>query len=68
MFNRRPRFLHACRECRRLFEDASVKDVPRWMMANLDAEFRPDFDMVWDRKEKWEPPTNDGRTAGGPAR
>ncbi len=68
MFNRRPRFLHACRECRRSFEDASVKDVPRWMMANLDAEVRPDFDMVWDRKEKWEPPTNDGRIAVGPAR
>ena len=68
MLNRRPRFLHACRKCRRLFEDASVKDVARWMMANLDAEFLPDFNMVWDRTEKWEPPTSDGRTAGCPAR
>ena len=56
MFNRRPFFIHVCGKCRRLFEDRSVKDVPRWMVANLDADVLPDYDMVWDRTKKWEPP------------
>jgi len=56
MFNRRPLFIHVCGRCRRVFEDNSVTDVPRWMVANLDAEVLPDFDMVWDRTRKWEPP------------
>jgi hypothetical protein len=47
MFNRRPLFVHACGRCRMVFEDRSVKDVPRWMVANLDAEVWPGFDMVW---------------------
>ena len=57
MFNRYPRFNHICRECGRMFEDESVRDVPTWMVMNLDAEVLPDFDMVWDRLKKWEPPT-----------
>jgi hypothetical protein len=56
MFNRYPSFLHACGECRRLFEDDSVKDVAGWMVANLDADVLPAYDMVWDRPRKWEPP------------
>lgn len=56
MFNRCPRFLHVCGKCWRMFEDNSVTDVPRWMVANLDAQVWPDYDMVWDRKRKWEPP------------
>jgi len=50
MLNRYPRFLHVCPECRRLFEDHSVRDVPRWMVANLDAEVQPDCIMMWDRR------------------
>ena len=56
MFNRRPSFIHTCGRCRRLFGDRSVKDMPRWMVANLDADVLPDYDMVWDRTKKWEPP------------
>jgi hypothetical protein len=56
MFNRRPLFSHAFGKCRRLFEDRSVKDVSRWMVANLDADVLPDYDMVWDRTRKWEQP------------
>lgn len=56
MFNRRPLFMHVCGRCQRLFEEQSVKDVPNWMLANLDAEFLPDFDMVWDRMREWKPP------------
>lgn len=56
MFNRRPLFIHVCGRCRRLFEDNSVTDVPSWMVANLDAEVLPDYDTVWDRTRKWEPP------------
>jgi hypothetical protein len=56
MLNRRPLFVHTCGECRSLFEDRSVNDVPRWIVANLDAEVWPDYDMVWDRTRTWEPP------------
>jgi hypothetical protein len=56
MFNRRALFIHVCRECQRSFEDRSDKDVPRWLVANLDALVWPDFDMVWDRTREWEPP------------
>ena len=59
MFNRRPFFIHVCGRCRKLFEDRSAKDVPRWMVANLDAEVLPDFDMVWGNQVKWEPPLSD---------
>jgi len=59
MFNRRPFFIHVCGKCRRLFEDRSVKDVPRWMVANLDAEVWPGFDMVWGNQVKWKPPLSD---------
>ena len=55
--NRYPRFVHVCGKCRRSFEDGSVKNVPRWLAANLDAGVLPDFDMMWNRKVKWEPPT-----------
>jgi hypothetical protein len=58
MFNRRPLFIHVCGRCRRLFEENSVTDVPRWMVANLDAEVLPDYDMVWDRIREWEPPNS----------
>jgi len=59
MFNRRPLFIHVCGRCRRLFEDRSVTDVPRWMVANLDAEVWPVFDMVWGNLVKWKPPLSD---------
>jgi hypothetical protein len=63
MFNRRPLFIHVCGKCRRLFEDRSVRDVPRWMVANLDAEVWPDFDMVWGNQVKWKPPLSDQGSA-----
>jgi hypothetical protein len=65
MFNRRTLFIHVCGRCRRLFEDNSVTDVPRWIVANLDAGVLPDYDMVWDRTRGWEPPLDD--LAAGPA-
>ena len=59
MFNRRPFFIHACWRCRRLFEDRSVTDVSRWLVANLDTGVWPDYDMVWDRTREWEPPRSE---------
>jgi hypothetical protein len=53
MFNRCPKFIHVCGKCRRSFEDTSVRDVRKWMVASLDAEVLPDHDMVWDRAVKW---------------
>ena len=55
MFNRYPLFVQVCGNCRRSFRDESVKDVGGWMTTNLDAEVRPDFVMMWDRRVKWEP-------------
>jgi len=50
MFNRTPRFVHVCSKCQRSFRDESVNDVSQWVVANLDAELRPDYEMVWDRR------------------
>jgi hypothetical protein len=55
MFNRKPSFVHVCGECCRSFRDESIRDVAGWMKANLDAEARPDFEMVWNRRVKLEP-------------
>ncbi len=52
LLNRSAKFVHVCGTCRRSFRDDSVKDVPGWMAANLDAEVRPDYEMVWDRRVK----------------
>jgi hypothetical protein len=30
--------------------------TPPWMVANLDADALPDFDMMWDQRKKWVPP------------
>jgi len=54
MLNRSAKFIHVCGACRRSFRDDSVKDVPAWVEANLEAEFRPDSEMVWDRRVKRE--------------
>jgi hypothetical protein len=64
MFNRRPLIVHACGRCRRLFEDRSVKDVSRWMVANLDAEVWPVYDMMWGNTVRWKPPEPGGAVAG----
>lgn len=54
VFNRCGFVEHVCRECRRSFRDESV-DVKAWIMANLDAEVWPGFEMVWGKRVKWEP-------------
>jgi hypothetical protein len=54
MFNRSPSSFHVCGACRRSFVDSSVKDVGRWIVANLDAKVRPAFVMMWDRRVKLE--------------
>ena len=54
MFNRSPRFVHVCGACRRSFRDDSVRDVAGWMALNLDAEFLPGFEIVWNRRVEWE--------------
>ncbi len=61
MFNRKPLVVHACGKCHRRFEDKSVRDVPRWVVENLDAAVWPAYDMAWGNKAPWKPPE-----AGGP--
>jgi hypothetical protein len=64
MFNREARFVHACRQCRRLFRDYSIDrfDVATWMVSNLDAEVLPDFIVLMGKPVKWEPPASGTRT------
>jgi hypothetical protein len=55
MFNRSPNFLSVCSKCCRSFRDDSVKDVGAWIVASLDEDVRPEFEMVWGRRVKLEP-------------
>ena len=57
LFSRTPRFIHACGTCQRSLRDESVKDVDGWMAESLDAEARPDAEMVWGRRVKREAKT-----------
>jgi len=54
MLNRSPSFVQVCGACCRSYQGELVKDVASWIVANLDAEVRPDFQMVWGRRIKWE--------------
>jgi hypothetical protein len=49
VFNRCGFVEHVCGKCRRSSKDETV-DVKAWMATNLDAEARPDAEMVWDRR------------------
>jgi hypothetical protein len=65
MFNREARFVHACRQCRRRFQDYSIDrfDVATWLVSNLDAEVLPDFILWMGKPVRWMPPASDTRTA-----
>jgi len=52
IFNRCPNFLSVCGTCRRSFRDESVVDVGAWIVAHLDAEVRPDAEIIWGRQVK----------------
>ena len=54
MFNRSPNFVRVCVPCRRTFVDDSIKDVRAWIVANIDAEVWPTYEMVWGKRLKWE--------------
>ena len=54
LFNRLAKFVHVCGACRRSFKDELVNDVANWMVANLDDETRPDYELVWNKWVKWE--------------
>jgi hypothetical protein len=53
-FNRSPNFVRVCVPCRRTFVDDSIKNVRAWIVANIDAEVWPGFEMVWGKREKLE--------------
>jgi hypothetical protein len=53
--SRSARFIHFCPTCRRQFDDHSVRNVDEWLLANLDAEVRPDFIMMRNHRAKWKP-------------
>ena len=54
MFNRSPNIVRVCVPCRRIFVDDSIKDVRAWIVANIDAEVWPTYEMVWGKRLKWE--------------
>ncbi len=49
MFNRSSCFDSVCGACRRSFRDEAV-DVKPWMVANLDTDVLPRFELVWGKK------------------
>jgi hypothetical protein len=53
VFNRASCFDYVCGTCRRSFRD-SVEDVPGWMVASLDENVRPGYEMVWEKRVKLE--------------
>ena len=54
MFNRSPNIVRVCVPCRRSFVDDSIKDVRAWIVANIDAEVWPTYEMVWGKRLKLE--------------
>ena len=54
VFNRSANFVHVCDKCRRSYRDESVKDLPTWIVANLDQSVRPDAEMMWGKRLKLE--------------
>jgi hypothetical protein len=62
--NREARFIHACGQCHRRFQDHSIDrfEVMTWMVSNLDAGVLPDFILWMGKPVKWEPP---GDKVGG---
>lgn len=53
MFNRSGIVEHVCGECHRSFRDETV-DVKAWIVANLDVDVLPAFEMVWGKRVKFE--------------
>jgi len=53
MFNRSGFVEHVCGTCRRSFRDETV-NAKAWIVANLDAEVWPGFEMVWGKRLKLE--------------
>jgi len=49
IFNRVGFFDHVCGMCGRLFRDEAV-DVKAWIAANLVAEVRPSYELIWGRR------------------
>lgn len=54
MFNRSPNIVRVCVPCRRTFVDDSIKDVRAWIVANIDAEVWPTYEIVWGKRLKLE--------------
>lgn len=53
VFNRAGFVEHVCGTCRRSFRNETV-DVKAWIVANLDSEVWPGFEMVWGKRLKLE--------------
>lgn len=54
IFNRCPNYLSVCSNCCRSFRDDSVTDVGQWIVANLDADLQPDFEIVWGQRTRMQ--------------
>ena len=58
MFNWRHVLRHACLGCRRQFEENIPSDLGRWLVAHLDRPLLPDFQVIWGKPVKWQPPSD----------
>lgn len=65
LLRRTSRFIHVCGACRRSYRDKTVTDVSAWLEASLDADVRPDYEMVWGRRAPflWHAPISDEERA-----
>lgn len=55
--NRLARFVHACGDCRRSFNDDTIRSfqVTPWLVKNLDAAVWPTVEIIWGNCVKWSP-------------
>lgn len=51
-----PAFRSVCLTCQREFTESFTRDIPRWLVENLDVAFLPGFELRRGRPVKWQPP------------
>ena len=56
MFNWRHVLRHACLGCGREFEENLPADLGGWLVAHLDRPLLPVFQVIWGKRNEWQPP------------
>ena len=48
--SRSSRLIFVCAKCRRSFTDCTIADMQEWIIQNLDADVRPEYEVFWGRR------------------